>query len=55
MSYSYDFLQARLADRYDEAERRRTVAAVRRRSGPTRWTTLIRHSRRDGGLGGCKQ
>lgn len=41
MSYSYDFLQARLSDLYEEAEHQRSVTAARRRAG-TRWPTFGR-------------
>ena len=41
MSYSYDFLQARLDDLYQEADHQRLVHAARRRAG-SRWPTFSR-------------
>ena len=41
MSYSYDYLQARLADLYHEADQQRSITAARRRAG-SRWPTFGR-------------
>lgn len=53
MSYSYDYLQARLADHYDEADHRRLLASVRQRPGGGRIATFMRRRRHDDELGGC--
>ena len=54
MSYSYDYLQARLADLYDEADHHRLLAQVQRQAAGGRWAAFRRRRRRDEDeLGGC--
>ena len=53
MNYTYDYVQTRLADVYDEADHRRTLAAVRRRPGGGRIAAFIRRRRSDAELGAC--
>jgi hypothetical protein len=54
MNYSYDYLQARVADLYDEADHQRRLNAARRRSGRGRWPVFVRRRRLEGELGGCR-
>jgi aspartokinase-like uncharacterized kinase len=55
MTYSYDYIQARVAEVYDEAERRRTHAAPRRRPGGGRFANLVRRHRDNRSRAGCTE
>jgi hypothetical protein len=56
VSYSYDYLQAHLAERYGQAEQQRRVSAARRRRCDRgRWGGYLERWRHGDELGGCRE